>query len=185
MRHDLSSRLSSSANQSGKFYQRSSAFADRFRSFAISQSNLDLMKSPALRVYPSAVDLWLIVLLYLGPAIELVLSWYTWQQGRADIAGICLISFAGLMLLNLLLTWPCRYTLTEDSLNIRCGLLFQTLPLHRIRGAELSSSWRSAMALSTRRVRIELDRGYRLVSPVDREAFISDLMNAVRRQSSS
>jgi hypothetical protein len=143
------------------------------------------MTASRIRVYPSAIDRWLMLLLYLGPAIQLVLAWYAWQAGRADVAGICLISFVGLILLNVLLTWPCRYTLTEDSLNIRCGLLFQTIPLHRIRGAELSSSWRSAMALSTRRVRIELDRGYRLVSPVDREAFIKDLMAAVQRQSPS
>jgi len=143
------------------------------------------MKSSRIRVYPSAFDLWLLALLYLGPVVLLVLSLYGWQEARADVAGIGLVSFAVLVLLNVLLTWPCRYTLTDDSLNIRCGLLFQTIPLHRIRGAELSSSWRSGFAMSLRRVRIELDKGYRLVSPVDREAFIADLMAAVERQQSS
>ena len=139
------------------------------------------MKSLRVRVYPSEYDPWLIALLYLGPVILLVLSLYGWQAGRADVAGVCLVSFALLVLLNLLLTWPCRYTLTDDSLNIRCGLLFQTIPLHRIRGARLSSSWQSGYAMSLRRVRIELDNGSRLVSPVNREAFIEDLMAAVER----
>lgn len=143
------------------------------------------MNASRIRVYPSAIDLWLMVLLYSGPALLLMIAWYGWQEDRADVAGICLISFAGLVLLNVLLTWPCRYTLTADSLNIRCGLLFQSIPLQRIRGAELTSSWQSALALSTRRVRITLDQGYRLVSPVDREAFIRDLMAAVERQAAS
>jgi len=143
------------------------------------------MNSPRIRVYPSAIDLWLIVILYSGPVFLLVLSWYGWREDRADIAGVCLISFVGLVLLNLLLTWPCRYTLTEDSLNLRCGLLFQSIPLHRVRGAEPTTSWQSALALSTRRVRIALDQGYRYVSPVNREAFIEDLMAAVKRQAAS
>ncbi len=139
------------------------------------------MKPSRVRVYPSAYDTGLVALLYLGPVILLVLSLFGWQVGRADVAGVCLVSFALLVLLNILLTWPCRYTLTDDSLNIRCGLLFQTIPLHRVRGATLSSSWQSGYAMSLRRVRIELDKGYRLVSPADRETFIEDLTAAVER----
>lgn len=89
--------------------------------------------------------------------------------------------FLALTCLNLIITTPCRYTLTSDSLNIRCGLLFRTVPLSQVQKVELSSSWESAPALSLRRVKITLDRGYRIISPVDRDVFIKDLMDAVQR----
>ncbi len=143
------------------------------------------MQSSRPQVYPSAVDTWLMVLLYSGPAILIPIGIYSWLQGRGDIALTCLLTLVALILINRLLTWPCRYTLTDDSLNIRCGLLFRSVPLDQIQGAELSSSWESAPALSLRRVRIRLDRGYRIVSPIDREAFIADLMTAVEQKKRS
>jgi len=139
------------------------------------------MPSAPPRVYQSAVDTWLMILLYAGPAALVLLGIYAWYQGQADATMACLMLSVGLILLNLLLTAPCRYTLTEDTLNIRCGLLFSSVPLSRVRDAELSSTWQSAPALSLRRVKIKLDRGVRIVSPVQREAFIQDLMAAVEK----
>ena len=136
---------------------------------------------PAVRVYASAVDSWLIALIYLGPVIQGVLGVYLCTIQRIDEALICLLIAIALVLLNLLLTHPCRYTLTADTLNLRCGMINYTIPLDRIRSAELSSSWLSGPALSLKRVRIQLDRGCRLVSPVDREQFITELMQAVDR----
>jgi len=127
------------------------------------------------------VDAWLMILLYAGPVALVPLGIYAWLQGQADATMTCLMLFVGLMLLNRLLTAPCRYTLTDDTLNIRCGMLFSSVPLSRVRDAELSSTWQSAPALSLRRVKIKLDRGVRIVSPVDREAFIQDLMTAVEK----
>ena len=49
----------------------------------------------------------------------------------------------------------------------------------------LSSSWESAPALSLRRVRIQLDKGHRIVSPLDREQFIADLMDAAEQRKAS
>ncbi len=133
----------------------------------------------AARIYPSAIDTWLMVVLYLAPAGLTVFGGYLAVQGRTDETLTCWIVAAALSLINLLLTLPCRYTLTADSLNVRCGLFIRNLPLSSIRGAELSRSWRSGPALSLRRVRIVLDRGDCLVSPIHREAFIDDLMRAV------
>jgi hypothetical protein len=139
------------------------------------------MQSGSTRVYRSAVDLWLVVVLYSGPAALLAIAIYSWVIGRVDICGPSLMLFAGLVLLFRLLTSPCRYTLTDDSLNIRCGLVFRSIPLSRVKSAELSSTWESAPAMSLRRVKIVLDKGYQIVSPVDRQAFIDDVMATAER----
>ncbi len=133
------------------------------------------------RVYPSAVDTWLLVVMYASPVWLVGLGVYLATIARADEALTCFVTAIALTLLNLLLTYPCRYTLTADSLNIRCGLIRQSIPLTRIKSAEFSSSWLSAPALSLKRVRIQLDNGSRIVSPVDRQQFIDDLMNAVKQ----
>lgn len=139
------------------------------------------MQSDPVRVYRSAVDKWLLVVIYASPATLLVIATIGWINEQPDVTGVCLILFVALTLLNLVVTTPCRYTLTNDSLNIRCGLLFRSVPLGRIVRIEPSSSWESAPALSLRRVKITLDRGYRIISPVNRDAFIKDLMDAVQR----
>lgn len=139
------------------------------------------MLSEPVRVYPSAVDKWLMVVIYASPVTLLFIAAIGWMNEQPDVTGTCLILFLALTLLNLIVTTPCRYTLTTDSLNIRCGLLFRTVPLAKIVKVEPSSTWESAPALSLRRVKITLDRGYRIISPIDREAFMKDLMDAVQR----
>jgi len=135
----------------------------------------------SVQVFPSAVDAWLIVVLYLGPAILSFLGIYLAVENRADEALMCFAISVGLVFLNLLLTRPCRYTLTADTLNLRCGVYNETIPLTRVRSVEKSRSWLSGPAMSLSRVRIRLDKGYRLVSPSSREPFMEQLMAAVKR----
>jgi len=139
------------------------------------------MPSEPVRVYPSAVDKWLMIVIYASPVTLLVIATIGWVNQQPDVTGTCLILFVALTLLNLIITTPCRYTLTGDSLNIRCGLMFRSVLLSRIKKIEPSSSWESAPALSLRRVKITLDRGYRIISPIDRDAFMNDLMEAAER----
>lgn len=132
------------------------------------------------RVYPSAYDRWLLLLLYASPLTLLLLAAFGYQQDRPELVGTCLMLAVALALVNLVLTWPCRYTLTEDTLNIRCGLLCRSIPLQRIVGAELSRSWQSSPAMSLRRVKIRLDDGgYRIISPADRQRFLDDLLAVI------
>lgn len=138
--------------------------------------------SEKVHTFRSAVDSRLMICLYAGPAALLVVAAYAMQQGRGDIAGTSLIVFAGLVLLNWLLTWPCRYTLTEDALNVRCGLYFRSIPLDRIADITPTSSWANGPALSLRRVRIDVAGGRScLVSPVDRDAFMEEVRAAAAR----
>ncbi len=73
------------------------------------------------------------------------------------------------------LSIPCVYTLTDESLKIKSGMLEDEVPLRKIRGAEKSSSMWSAPALSLRRIKITLEDGSRSISPKDRDGFIIDL----------
>ncbi len=132
-----------------------------------------------VRVYPSAVDLWLMVLLIAGPALVMALGLYALAEGQAQEALVCAFIAAGNILLISIFTVPCRYTLTVDTLHLRCGMITETIPLDRVCSVQLSRSWRSGLSLSLKRVCIQLDKGVRYISPRDREQFMTDLMEAV------
>jgi len=156
---------------------------DNHQNDRVTESGDVVMKS--VHLYPSAVDAWLMIVLYASPLLLAGLGVYLAQVNRPDEALTCFAMSIGLVLLNLLLTRPCRYTLTTDTLNLRCGFFNETIPLKRVRSAELSSSWLSGPALSLKRVRVRLDKGSRFVSPLDREAFMKQLAAAVERNQAS
>lgn len=132
------------------------------------------------KTYRSAVDAWLALLLIGVPATMLVLG-----LGRLDAApkeGAFLI-VQGVFVASLMAAFclPCRYTLTDEHLHVRCGVIATTVPLGRVERAELSRSLWSAPALSLQRVRIDYGAEHVVISPRGREAFIADLMAAVAR----
>lgn len=101
------------------------------------------------------------------------------RQGRAGDALTLLLLGSGLLMVTLLLTFPCRYTILADSLSIRCGVICYQIPIREIQRVEKSASLRSGPALSLRRVLVATEkRGY-LLSPKDREAFIADLNQTI------
>ena len=73
------------------------------------------------------------------------------------------------------LSIPCRYRLLADHLLIQSGLVRYRIPYAAITGVAPSSLPWSAPALSLRRVRIDFDGRFALVSPVRREEFIAAL----------
>ncbi len=143
-----------------------------------------------VKTYKSAVDLWLAAMLagaplagiFSGAGIALGLQLLSWHAHEGRIIGLfflgCGVALAALILL---FTLPCRYTLRERELDIRCGVLKATVPYRDIRGLELSCSPLVAPALSLNRVKIILDDGIRLISPRDRTAFVVDLQQRLDR----
>ncbi len=129
-------------------------------------------------VYDSAVDLWIAALILLSPLTSVVIGIYLLVDGQADGAMYLFLIGAGVLLLTLVLIQPCRYTILDDSLSIRCGILFYQIPLNEIESVEASGSWLSGPALSLRRVKIKTSHRTILVSPKEREAFITNLSNA-------
>lgn len=129
--------------------------------------------------YPSRIDSWLAVILVGAPLIVVAVGVFTLTQSAG--AGIVAI-ITGFVLGSAIiaLSIPCVYTLSDESLKIKCGLLEEELPLRKVRAAEKSSSPWSAPALSLRRVKVTLDDGWRVISPQDRDGFIADLEARLR-----
>ena len=87
---------------------------------------------------------------------------------------IAVAAFA--LLVTMVFTYPCRYTIDHDGLTIRCGLFRFYFRHPDIAKVNKTASLRSGPALSLKRVEVITDRGRRIIiSPRDRDAFIADL----------
>lgn len=130
------------------------------------------------KTYRSAVDTWLAVLLFGLPVICVVSGALLLPSDLAT--GITLMT-TGIFVAGIvaLFAIPCVYTLSPTKLTIRAGVLSEEIPLEKIHQAEPSSSVWSAPALSLRRVRLTLADGTRLISPRERETFLTELKAAI------
>ncbi len=126
-------------------------------------------------VVDSAIDWWVAALLLLTPGLSAIFGIALMLQQRPTDASILFLCGALAIAVTALFTVPCRYTLLDDTLNIRCGVLFYSIPLQTIQRVELSSSWLSGPALSLRRIEIEANGRRHLISPKNREAFFEEL----------
>jgi len=124
-------------------------------------------------IFKSRVDAWLILVLLGAPLILGSLG--VLGLAKSTTAGVLQISFGVLVgVLIAYMSFPCRYTVDDKTLQIRCGVMNEEIPLSDITGAEFSGSLLSAPTLSTKRVKLTLkDGSHRLVSPADREGFIA------------
>lgn len=132
-------------------------------------------------VYESAIDWWLAMLLVATPVLAAILGVYLMWTGRAGDATWLFVVGALAALITAAFAVPCRYTILEDTLSIRCGLLVYQVPLSEIEHVEKSSSMWSGAALSLRRVLVKSGRRKHLISPKDRDDFIRDLRKAVKQ----
>jgi hypothetical protein len=125
-------------------------------------------------VYTSRIDAWLTVLLLGTMGIVLFQCWSSYDAAPREslLAGIATIVTVTLLLA---LSWPCTYTLTESHLVIRSGLVRWRIPYRDIVGVRKSRSVWAGPALSLQRVKVSLHGRFMLVSPRDREQFITEL----------
>lgn len=126
--------------------------------------------------YPSRVDASLALLLTAAPAIPIALGLYLL---RVSVTGGLYVIGTGVLVgaIIALLSIPCRYTLGDCILTIRCGLWREDIPLRQIRRVTKSRSVLSAPALSLQRVRITHAEGTCIISPRDRDAFMAELIS--------
>ena len=129
-------------------------------------------------VYPSAVDLWIAVLLIMSPMFAAALGFYAWTEGERDGAMILLITAVATLGLTLALTMPCRYTIEEEDLHVRCGIISYRIPLKTIERVEPTRTLASGPALSMKRVMVFTKLKNYVLSPRDQEEFIADLSAA-------
>ena len=123
--------------------------------------------------FKSEVDWWIYVLLF---TILLSGSFDVIQGHRSDDSELMRagVSFLGTSALCLLLVvFPLRYTVTEDSIRIRFGLFRRTIPLEDIRSVRPTRSWWSNPALSLDRLHIACDNRMDVaISPKSRREFL-------------
>jgi hypothetical protein len=131
-----------------------------------------------LRWYPSKVDLWIGVLLALGPLVcvgtlgALIVSGET--EGLAVGAGATAFLFA----IYLGLVFPMRYGIDEKDIVVRHGLVSQRIPLRDITEVAPTRNPLSSPALSLDRLHIKFGEGFfraAMISPAEREAFLAEL----------
>ena len=126
-------------------------------------------------VYDSAIDWWVAIMLLLSPIVASVMGVVFFVQQRPGDASIVFLAGAFTIAVTALFTLPCRYTLLDDTLNVRCGIICYSIPFDTIENVELSSSWLSGPALSLKRVRVTANGRNYLLSPKNREVFIDEL----------
>ncbi len=114
-------------------------------------------------------------MLLLSPVVASVMGVVFFAQQRPGDASIVFLAGAFTIAVTALFTLPCRYTLLDDTLNVRCGIICYSIPFDTIENIELSSSWLSGPALSLKRVRVTAKGRNYLLSPKNREAFIDEL----------
>jgi len=133
------------------------------------------------RTYPSKVDTWVGLLLGVSAVALIGAVILAIREGEVLALVVLSISIAVYAAVIFGIGFPCRYTLTSDALLIQSGFLRFRLPYAEITGAELSRSPLSAPAWSLQRVKIHTGSsvGFQLVSPVDREAFLDELLQRV------
>ncbi len=146
------------------------------------KASFDIGRNRTMKtIYNSAVDPWIAVVLTGAPL--LVVSGGVYLVEKSLPAGIIQIAagiLIGLFIASLAL--PCRYVIDDSRLLIQCGFLKEEIPIAKIRGVEYSSSLWSAPALSLKRVKIILDDGWRLISPRDRDEFMSSIKRIIQNE---
>ena len=145
------------------------------------------MNNPVKRslVYRSAVDRWVVLLLAISPCVSVAIGCWLWMDGQPGSASILFGVGAVVALITVAFTCPCRYTLLEDTLSIRCGLaVFYQVAYADLVSVEPTSTWRSGPAHSLKRVAIKTKQRLIILSPEDREKFIRDLEERIAAISS-
>jgi hypothetical protein len=132
--------------------------------------------------YPSAIDLWLVLLVLMALG---ALIWQTVASFRNDPAAAFLSLSLAVLIAGAVgtFTYPCEYVLEPTRLVVRSGLARWRVGYADITTVAPSRSPWSAPALSLRRLRIGYTQGSRtgfvLVSPRDREGFEAALLARV------
>ena len=130
--------------------------------------------------FPSKVDFWLAALPAVGVVLPLVMV-VTIGLSSGDWS-VSVVVLGIVLCATVFIVWlfvDTSYTVTDDSLLVRCGPLRQTIPLASITSIQPSRSVLSAPALSLDRLEISYGGGRVLVSPRDTERFIARLRDGV------
>lgn len=128
------------------------------------------------RVFPSRIDAWLLGIVFAAALLPFGVGVVLLLSGAAKAVWLPILWGLVISTTMYALSWPMAYTFRPDHLHIRSGWLEWTVPYGSIRRAAPSANPLSGPAWSLRRVRIDQNAAdFILVSPDDRESFISEL----------
>lgn len=135
-------------------------------------------------VFRSKVDLWLVAVI-IGIPVFLIGFFFNdaeLNKWRADI--VALVIVVGVLAIVAWLYFTTRYTITAQSLFVKAGPFTWVIPLRDITRIEPTRSPASSPALSLDRLVIHYGIGEELmVSPVDKEGFMTELRKQMKSQS--
>lgn len=136
------------------------------------------------KVYKSKVGLGFVILFAAMIGSALRTWWFDYQgQGLDDLLihiGSLLVYLLLLFVVVKLFLWPCEYRFTQDALAITCGKFSdESIPYQEITNWSKSTNPSVAPALSFVRVKVIYDEGSVLISPQNRDEFISELAKRV------
>ena len=129
--------------------------------------------------FSSQIDGWLMALLLIpAAACAHAIVFYASGQGMGRwLAMGMLLGLPGVVLPLWLLTGT-TYELTDEELRVRCGPFRWCVPLREVHAVVPSRSLLSEPAFSLDRLRIDYGRArLLLISPMDRQRFLSELQN--------
>ena len=133
-------------------------------------------------VYESGVDLWIVIMLMITPIFAAGLGLYLLLDGKQGDAMILFITAVATLLVTAMFTCPCRYTMLDDSLAVRCGIIGYKIPYDQIESVRPSRTILSGPALSMRRVLVVTTRKRKhILSPRERDEFIQDLQEVIEQ----
>jgi hypothetical protein len=99
--------------------------------------------------------------------------WFSRSRGDALVFALTAAFIAALLLI---VVWPVRYTLDERALVIRFGVLRVHIAYDRIDEVAPTRTLLAAPALSRDRLQIRHRGGLAVISPREKERFLSDLV---------
>jgi len=131
--------------------------------------------------FRSKVDLWLVAICAAAPIA--VLEFFVEDSGVSDrFADLLAYGIVALVLLLFAVTYfTTRYRFTADFLMIQSGPFSWTIALRSITKVEPSHSPASGPALSLDRLAIHYDGKIILISPADKQGFMTELKKRTRR----
>ena len=128
--------------------------------------------------FESKRDLWIVTLIRGVPLVVLGALGYAWYQSHHDlsgpVAGAVILLVAELFVFELLFRTT-YYQIEGDTLVIRSGLIRWRVPIREITSVTPTRNAMSSPALSLDRLRIDYGHKSILISPENRERFVSML----------
>lgn len=128
--------------------------------------------------FRSRVDAWLVITVTAALVLVLLQGILAYSRSPGE-SFLVMGLLACLLLLMRLIAYPCEYTLASTHLLIRFGVVRVRIAYADVTSVEPSHSLWSAPALSLHRVKVRYAGRFLLISPVDRERFITLLRERV------